>query len=184
MLKNTVWSAMAKAFESTAGELVDKLLAALEAAEKEGGDIRGKQSAAILVVKGKGSGAWWNDRLYDLRVEDDPAPLVELKRLIRLKKAYDVAGKGAELLAENKVDEAMKSFTQAKEMYPDSAEIIFWPAVRLTAAGRIDESLPLFKKAFVMDKNWAILVPRLVQVGRLPRDKALIEKILAQAPKK
>jgi uncharacterized Ntn-hydrolase superfamily protein len=184
MLKNTVWNAMAKAFEGTKGELVDRLMAALEAAEGEGGDIRGKQSAAIIVVNGKSSGAWWKDRVYDLRVEDDPAPLVELKRLIRLNKAYNFMNRGDELLTENKVEEAMKSYTMAMDMYPDNAEMVFWPAVTLASTGKVNESLPLFKKVFAMDNNWAILVPRLPQVGQLPKDKALIKKILAQAPKK
>jgi uncharacterized Ntn-hydrolase superfamily protein len=184
MLKNTVWNAMAKAFESATGELVDKLMAALEAAEREGGDIRGRQSAAILVVKGKSSGAWWKDRVYDLRVEDSPAPLVELKRLIRLNKAYNFMNRGDELLTENKVEEAMKSYTQAMEMYPDNAEMVFWPAVTLASTGKVNESLPLFKRVFTMDNNWAILVTRLPQVGQLPKDRALLKKILAQAPKK
>jgi len=184
MLKNTVWKAMAKAFESTPGELVDRLMAALEAAEGEGGDIRGKQSAAILVVRGKSSGAWWKDRIYDLRVEDNPAPLVELKRLIRLNKAYNFMNKGDELLTENKVEDAMKSYSQAMGMYPDNAEMVFWPAVTLASAGKVEESLPLFKKVFEMDGNWAVLVPRLPSVGQLPKDKGLIKKILAQAPKK
>jgi uncharacterized Ntn-hydrolase superfamily protein len=184
MLKNTVWNAMAKAFESTKGELVDRLMAALEAAEGEGGDIRGKQSAAIIVVKGKSSGAWWRDRVYDLRVEDNPTPLVELKRLIRLNKAYNFMNKGDELLTENKVEEAMKSYTRAMEMYPDNAEMVFWPAATLASTGKVEESLPLFKKVFAMDSNWATLVPRLPQVGQLPKDKSLIKKILAQAPNK
>jgi uncharacterized Ntn-hydrolase superfamily protein len=184
MLKNTVWNAMSKAFENTKGELVDRLMAALEAAQNEGGDIRGKQSAAIIVVKGKGSGAWWKDRVYDLRVEDHPAPLVELKRLIRLNKAYNFMNEGDELLTENKVEEAMKSYIQAMEMYPDNAEMVFWPAVTLASTGKVEESLPLFKKVFAMDQNWAVLVPRLPQVGQLPKDKALIKKILAQSPKK
>ncbi len=182
MLKNTVWPAMARAFESTKGELVDRLMAALEAAEAEGGDIRGKQSAAIIVVRHKSSGVWWKDRLYDLRVEDHPAPLEELKRLILLNKAYNFMNKGDEFLTENKVEEAMKSYTKAMEMYPDNAEMIFWPAVTLASIGRVEESLPLFKRVFAMDTNWAILVPRLPQVGQLPKDEALVRKILAQAP--
>ena len=184
MLKNSVWPAMVKAFESTPGELVDRLMAALEAAEGEGGDIRGKQSAAIIVVRGRSSGVWWKDRLYDLRVEDHPAPLVELKRLIRLNKAYNFMNAGDELLTENKVEQAMKSYLKAMEMYPGNAEMIFWPAVTLASVGRVEESLPLFKKVFAIDYNWAVLVPRLPQVGQLPKDKALIDKILAQAPPK
>ncbi len=182
MLKDSVWPAMAKAFESTPGELVDRLMAALEAAQAEGGDIRGKQSAAIIVVRGKSSGVWWKDRLYDLRVEDNPDPLIELKRLIRLNKAYNFMNAGDELLTENKVEEAMKSYLKAMEMYPGNAEMIFWPAVTLASIGRVDESLPLFKKVFAINYNWAILVPRLPQVGQLPKDKSVIDKILAQAP--
>jgi uncharacterized Ntn-hydrolase superfamily protein len=184
MLKNTVWNAMAKAFENTQGELADRLMAALEAAQAEGGDIRGKQSAAIIVVKGKSSGAWWKDRIYDLRVEDNPAPLAELKRLIRLNKAYNFMNRGDDLLTENKVEEAMKSYTKAMEMYPDNAEMVFWPAVTLASTGKVAESLPLFKKVFAMDHNWVILVQRLPQVGQLPKDRALLKKILAQAPPK
>jgi uncharacterized Ntn-hydrolase superfamily protein len=184
MLKNTVWEAMAKAFQSTKGELVDRLMAALEAAEAEGGDIRGKQAAAILVVRGKSSGVWWKDRLYDLRVEDSPEPLPELRRLIRLNKAYNHMNRGDELLTENKVEDAMKAYTMAMDMYPDNAEMIFWPAVTLASTGRVKDSLPLFKKVFAMDKNWAILVQRLPQVGQLPKNQALMREILAQAPGK
>jgi uncharacterized Ntn-hydrolase superfamily protein len=184
MLKSTVWNAMAKAFEGTKGELADRLMAALEAAQDEGGDIRGKQSAAILVVKGKSSGAPWKDRVYDLRVEDNPAPLVELKRLIRLNKAYNFMNKGDELLTEGQVEESMKSYTRAMEMVPDNAEMVFWPAVTLASTGKVEESLPLFRKVFAIDPNWAILVPRLPKVGQLPKDKGLIKKILAQAPQK
>ena len=184
MLKNTVWQAMAQAFEGTKGELVDRLLAALDAAQAEGGDIRGRQSAAIIVVKGKTSGVWWKDRTYDLRVEDSPDPLGELRRLVRLNKAYNDMNRGDELLTEGKVEDAMKAYKKAMEMYPDNAEMIFWPAVTLASSGRVEESMPLFKKVFAIDYNWAILVPRLPQVGQLPKDKNLIRKILAQAPTK
>jgi uncharacterized Ntn-hydrolase superfamily protein len=184
MLKNTVWNAMAEAFKNTRGELVDRLMAALEAAQGEGGDIRGKQSAAIIVVKGNSSGVWWKDRIYDLRVEDHPEPLAELKRLIRLNKAYNFMNKGDELLTEGKVEESMQSYSQAMEMFPDNAEMVFWPAVTLASTGKVEESLPLFKKVFAMDPNWAVLVPRLPQVGQLPKDKAILKKILAQAPKR
>jgi len=184
MLKNTVWKAMAQAYQSAEGELVDRLLAALEAAEREGGDIRGKQSAAIIIVKGKSSGVWWKDRIYDLRVEDHRDPVGELKRLVRLNKAYNYMNRGDELLTENKVEEAMKSYTTAMEMYPENAEMIFWPAVTMAASGKVEESLPLFKKVFALDSNWALLVPRLPKVGQLPQDENLIKKIISAAPKK
>ena len=184
MLKNTVWKAMAHAFETTKGELVDRLLAALEAAEQEGGDIRGKQSAAVIVVKGKSSGVWWKDRIYDLRIEDHPNPVPELRRLIRLNKAYNHMNQGDEFLTENKVAEAVKEYTKGMEIYPDNPEMIFWPAVTLATSGKVEESLPLFKKVFAMDPNWAVLLPRLPKVGQFPDDKKLIQKILALAPKK
>jgi len=184
MLKNTVWDAMANAFLKTKGELAERLVAALEAAEVEGGDIRGKQSAALIVVKGKSSGVWWKDRLFDLRIEDHPTPVQELKRLLSLNKAYNHMNLGDEYLTENKIEEAMKAYTKAMEMYPNNAEMIFWPAVTLAASGNVEKSLPLFKKVFAMDKNWAILLPRLPKVGQLPDDSVLVQKILSMAPKK
>jgi uncharacterized Ntn-hydrolase superfamily protein len=184
MLKNTVWDAMAKSFMETKGELADRLVAALEAAEKEGGDIRGKQSAALIVVRGESSGVWWKDRLFDLRIEDHPTPVQELKRLLSLNKAYNHMNLGDEYLTEEKIEEAMKAYTKAMEMYPENAEMIFWPAVTLAASGNVEKSLPLFKKVFAMDANWAILLPRLPKVGQLPDDESLIRKILSVAPGK
>lgn len=184
MLKNTVWDAMAKAYQNSRGELADRLLAALEAAESEGGDIRGKQSAALIVVRGESSGVWWKDRLYDLRIEDHPTPVKEMRRLLQLNKAYNHMNQGDELLTENKVEEAMQAYTKAMEMYPDNAEMIFWPAVTLAATGNLEKSLPLFKKVFAMDYNWVILLPRLPEVDQLPKDEVLIQKILSVAPEK
>jgi len=184
MLKNTVWHAMAQAYKNTQGELADKLLAALEAADQEGGDIRGKQSAALIVVSGKSSGVWWKDRVYDLRVEDHSEPVQELKRLLKLNKAYLHMNQGDEFLTNNKIPEAMHAYTQAMNMFPDNAEMIFWPAVTLASIGRVEESLPLFKKVFAMDTNWAIMLQRLPQVGQFPKDKKLMQTILAVAFKK
>jgi len=184
MLKNTVWDAMAKTFQNTKGELADRLVAALEAAQNEGGDIRGKQSAALIVVSGDSSGVWWKDRLFDLRIEDHPTPVQELKRLLRLNKAYNHMNQGDEYLTENKIEEAMKAYTKAMEMYPDNAEMVFWPAVTLAATGNVEKSLLLFKKVFAMDENWSILLPRLAKVGQLPDDTALIQKILSVAQEK
>jgi uncharacterized Ntn-hydrolase superfamily protein len=184
MLNNTVWDAMARAFETTKGELADRLIAALEAAEKEGGDIRGKQSAAIIVVKGKSSGVWWKDRIYDLRVEDSVAPVPELKRLLKLNKAYNHMNQGDEYLTENKTAEAMKEYSKGMDIYPDNPEMIFWPAVTLAATGKVEESLPLFKKTFALDPNWALLLQRLPKAGQFPNDDRLMKRILEVVPKK
>ncbi len=184
MLKDTVWRAMGEAFRNTEGELADRLVAALEAAQAEGGDIRGKQSAALLVVRGQSSGVPWRDRIYDLRIEDHPTPVLELKRLLRLNKAYHHMNQGDEYLTENRIEDAMLAYTRAMQMYPDNAEMIFWPAVTLAASGQVEKSLPLFKKVFAIDDNWAVLLPRLPKVGQLPDDEALIRKILSVAPPK
>ena len=184
MLKPTVWKAMAQAFETTKGELADRLIAALEAAEKEGGDIRGRQSAAIIVVKGKSSGVWWRDRIYDLRVEDHTAPVPELKRLLKLNKAYNHMNKGDEFMTENRKGEAMQEYSQGMEIYPDNPEMLFWPAVMLASTGKVEDSLPLFQKVFGIDPNWALLLQRLPKAGQFPNDKKLIQKILAMVPKK
>ena len=183
MLKNTVWTAMAKAYESAPGELVDRMLAALEAAEAEGGDIRGRQSAAILVVQGKSSGVWWKDRLYDLRVEDHPDPVAELKRLVRLNKAYKRMNNGDDFLTAGKVEAAMAEYAAAMAMVPDNAEMAFWTATTLASLGKVEESLPLFSKAFSLNPQWAVLLPRLPKVGQFPDDPPLIQRILKLAPK-
>src|SRR5712692_12068273 len=89
MERDTVWGAMAGAYESTDAPIAERMMAALEAAEAEGGDIRGRQSSAMLVVSGTSTGRPWEDRLIDLRVEDSAEPLVELRRLLPIRRAYD-----------------------------------------------------------------------------------------------
>ena len=184
MLKNTVPKAMAKAYESTQGDLIDRLLAALEAAEKEGGDIRGRQSAAILVVSGKPTGMPWRDRIVDLRVEDHPDPVSELKRLVKVHRAYEHMNRGDEYLAEENVEGALKEYSTAEQLSPDNLEMVFWHAVTLASLDRVDESLSLFKRVFEEDYNWALLVPRLPKSGLLPDSPEVIQRILSVAPKK
>lgn len=181
MEKNTVWDAMSRAYETTPGPLVDRLMAALEAAQKEGGDIRGRQSAAVVVVSIKSSGVPWKDRIFDLRVEDHPHPLEELKRLITIAKAYIHMNKGDEYLTENNVKAALQEYTTAMNIYPGNPEMMFWPAVTMASTGKVEESLPLFKKVFAMDKRWAELLKRLPGVDQFPKDKELMKKILSQA---
>jgi len=184
MLKNTVWKAMAEAYQTTEGDLIDRLMAALEAVEKEGGDIRGRQSAAIIVVNGKPSGQAWRDRIVDLRVEDHPDPIAELKRLVKLHRAYEHMNRGDEYMAQDDVESALKEYSTAEQLAPDNVEMVFWHAVTLASLDRVEESLPLFKKVFKADYNWAILLPRLPKSGLLPDKPALIEKILSVAPRK
>ncbi|MEW5981839.1 MAG: DUF1028 domain-containing protein [Acidobacteriota bacterium] len=181
MENSRVWPAMAQAYETTKGDLADRLLAALEAAQREGGDIRGKQSAAILIVKAKGTGKPWAgaDRLFDLRIEDHPDPIVELKRLIRLQRAYARANHGDELVAEKKIDDALKEYAAAAQLAPEILELPFWQAVTLTVVGRFADAEPIFRRVFEKEPYWADLVPRLPAAGQLPDDKALIDRIVA-----
>jgi uncharacterized Ntn-hydrolase superfamily protein len=183
MLNDKVWPAMAQAFENTKGDLADRMLAALDAAQAAGGDIRGRQSAALIVVTGKSTGQAWKDRLFDLRVDDSSEPLKELRRLVILQRAYNHMNAG-DLAVEKKDNEgALREYGAAEKLVPDNAEMIYWHAVALVNMGREDESLPLFRKVFAMDKNWVTLTPRLPKSGLLPDDPKLLERILATAEK-
>jgi len=182
MDKPTVWPAMARAFEAAKGDLAERMLAALDAAQAEGGDIRGRQSAALIVVRGKSSGEPWQDRLVDLRVDDHPEPLAELRRLLNLHRAYDEMNQGDDAVAKNDVSAAVRHYTRASELAPDIAELPFWQAVSLFVAGQEDKALAVFKDVFAREDRWVRLVPRLPASGLLPDDPKKIEKILAVAP--
>jgi uncharacterized Ntn-hydrolase superfamily protein len=181
MTNATVWPAMATAFESTKGDLADRMLAALEAAEKAGGDVRGRQSAAILIVKAKSTGRPWAgaDRVFDLRVDDNPSPVEELRRLIRLQRAYAHANRGDELMTEQKVDLALKEYEAASKLAPEIVELPFWHAVTLASIGREAEAAPIFKAVFAKEPIWAELLERLPAAGLFPNDPALIKRIQA-----
>jgi uncharacterized Ntn-hydrolase superfamily protein len=182
MLKPTVPDAMARAYEKAKGDLTERLLIALEAAQAEGGDIRGSQSAAILVVSGKPSGKPWADRLFDLRVEDNPRPLEELRRLVNLARAYQHMNAGDEAMTRKDISGAVREYGLAERMAPDSVtngEMVFWHAVTLAGVGKVDESLPLFRRAFRQDSNWVELVRRLPKAGLLPPDQKLIKTIVS-----
>lgn len=179
MLNDKIWPAMANAFENTKGDLADRMMAALDAAQAAGGDIRGRQSAAIIVVTGKPTGLPWKDRIFDLRVDDSPEPLRELRRLITLQRAYNHMNAG-DLAVEKKDNEgALREYGAAEKLVPDNAEMIYWHAVALVNMGRVDESLPLFKRVFALDRNWIELTPRLPKSGLLPDDPKIIERIVS-----
>ena len=182
MLKDTVWPAMAKAYETSEGDLAERLMAALEAAQREGGDIRGRQSAALLVVRGTTTGKPWADRLFDLRIEDHATPIVELRRLVDLRRAYLHMDEGDEHMAADDVDGALVSYSAAEKLAPDNIEMVFWHAVSLVNADRTVDSLPLFRRVFASDKNWITVVPRIRRSGFLPDDDDTMKQILAVAP--
>jgi uncharacterized Ntn-hydrolase superfamily protein len=179
MRNDKVWPAMAAAYRASKGDLAERLMAALEAAERAGGDIRGKQSAAIVVVKAKSNGKPWEDRLFDLRVDDHPTPLPELRRLITLQRAYNHMNAG-DLAAERKDNEgALREYSSASKLAPGNAEMAFWHAVALVNMGRVEESLPLFRKVYAMDPSWRELAVRLPGSDLLPKDEKLMKRITA-----
>ena len=179
MWKPTVCEAMVAAYLAADGDLAERMMIALEAAQAEGGDMRGKQSAAILVVSGDRSLSPWAGRVVDLRVEDHATPLLEMRRLLTLARAYNLMNEGDALMTSNKIDAAVEAYSAAEAIVPDSHEMIFWHAATLAGAGRVDESLPLFEKAFAMWPKWRELVTRLPASGLLPDDPELMAKILS-----
>lgn len=179
MEKPSVWPAMARAFEAAKGDLADRMVAALEAAEGEGGDIRGRQSAAILIVKAKASGRPWEDRLFDLRVEDHPTPVTELKRLVRIRRAYLHMDAGDGCVTKKDWACAEREYGAAETMAPENMEIVFWHAAALVTAGKAGDALPLFRNVFAREPRWAELVPRLPGVDLLPKDESVIRRILS-----
>lgn len=178
----SVWPAMKDAYERAEGDLADRLIAALDAAQRSGGDIRGQQSAALLVVAGERTEKPWEGRLFELRVEDHPRPLEELRRLVRLQRAYRYADRADELIAAQNFDDAMGALARAAVLAPDVVELRFWAAAALFAAGREDEALRIFREVFAKEPVWARLAPRLVPLGLLPDDPAALERIVALAP--
>ncbi len=180
MLSNLVWSEMSKAFESTDGPLAERLIAALEAAENVGGDIRGKQSAAILVVKGEATGKLWEDRYIDLRVEDHPDPISEIKRLLKVFRAYEHMNNGDLAVEKNDMKLAMEHYSAAMKMFPENLEMKYWTAVTLVNTGQLDNALPLFKEIFAADDNWKKLTPRLIKNGMLNADEKTLQTIMNQ----
>ncbi len=184
MEKDTVWDAMARAYERTRGDLAERLLAALDAAQGEGGDIRGKQSAAILIVSGKSTGKPWADRVVDLRVDDHAEPVKEIRRLVDVHRAYEHMNEGDEKLALNDVGGAMDEYAAAAKMLPNNVEVKYWAAITMITAGREKEAMPYFREVFSKDRSWLEVTKRLPRSGLLPDDPGLMEKILGAAPNK
>jgi len=180
MLNNTVWNAMSKAFENSTGPLAERLLTALEAAQNEGGDIRGKQSACLLVVRGDATGNLWEDRLIDLRVEDNPNPVEEIRRLLKVYRAYEHMNKGDLAVEKSDMKLAMDEYNAAMEMFPENLEMKYWTAVTLANTGEVEKYLPMFKEIFASDINWKELTKRLPSVGLLTVSDEILRNILAQ----
>ena len=161
MVSARVWPAMLAAFTAASGSLTERLLSALEAAEREGGDLRGRQSAAILVVPAEGEP--WRTRVA-VRVEDHSEPLRELRRLVALNYAYALAGSADELLNQGHRGEAARLYLQASEQAPGSHELLFWSGLGMAGAGDLDAGVARVREAIALQPAWRELL------GRLPTD--------------
>jgi uncharacterized Ntn-hydrolase superfamily protein len=178
MLNKKVVPAMAEAFEKSEGPLAERMMAVLLAAQSAGGDIRGQQSAAILVVRGESTGKVWQDRLIDLRVEDHPDAVDELARVLRVFRAYEHMNAGDLAIEHGDEEKALQEYGAAMEMFPKNVEMKFWTAVSLANLGKIDQALPLFREVFKRDENWKELTRRIVANGLLSIQEETLERIL------
>lgn len=174
---DTVCRALAEGYTHAHGDLAARLLAALQAAQATGGDIRGQQSAAIIVVSGDRSLPAWGGRIFDLRVEDSAHPIEELARLINLQRAYNLMTDGDNATAAGDFAAARQHYSAAMALAPNNHEMIFWTAVALASTGDVDASLPLFRRAFRLHPAWRELVTRLPAAGLMPNDPALMARI-------
>jgi uncharacterized Ntn-hydrolase superfamily protein len=175
MLNSTVPGAMARAFKDSRAEFPERLLAALNAAQLEGGDIRGMQSAAILIVPVKDRGSARDNLLMDLRVEDNPEPLIELERLMAVKKAYHHVDLGDLAIEKNDLTGAMNEYRKAEELQPDNIELRFWKAVSLLNNRRFDEAEEIFKTVFKCEDRWRELLRRMPAADIIRNDDDILD---------
>jgi uncharacterized Ntn-hydrolase superfamily protein len=182
MERPTVPSAMLEAFRASDADLAGRLLAALEAAEREGGDIRGRQSAAVVVVAPRASGQPMQDRPVDLRVDDHPDPVAELRRLVAVHDAYGHVEVADELAAAGDLEGALAEYAVAHTKQPDNAELAFWHGVTLAANGREAEARELLERAYSERDGWRELLRRLPESGLFPDDEELIARLTGPSP--
>ena len=179
ILTPNVSKAMSAAFESSQGKaLSERLLLALEAAQKAGGDIRGQQSAALLVVPGKSEGKPWDERTVDLRIDDNAQPITELRRLHNVHLAYQHMNNGDLAIEKNDMVTAMKEYNAAMKMFPQNLEMQYWTAITLANNKQVDKAIPILKKIYAMDRNWQELTRRLPQVNLLNVSEAELQRLL------
>jgi len=180
MDNDKVWPAMAEAYKNAKGPLAERLIVALEAAQAAGGDIRGKQSAAVLVVSGQPTGKLWLDRKVDIRVDDHAEPLLEIRRLWEVHQAYEYMNKGDLAVEAGDFVAASELYEKAEGMFPDNLEMQYWHAINLANTNKMSEALPMFKSIFKKDEHWRTLTPRLIKNGVLNISDDQLQAILAQ----
>lgn len=179
MLGDSVCEYMVRSFNaSNPKPLAERVLLALEAAQKAGGDIRGMQAAAIIVVPGKTTESW-NNKSVDLRVDDSPQPLKELRRLYNVHLAYQHMNSGDLAVEKNDMVLAMNEYNAAMKLFPSNLEMQYWTAITLANGKQVNKALPMLKTIFTKDKNWKELTRRLTPVGLLTVTPGELQKILS-----
>lgn len=179
MMKSaSVWPAMENAYKNAKGSFADRLIQTLEAAQAEGGDIRGKQSAAILIVKDKKQKNSWENTVLNLRVDDHKEPLKELRRLYNVHLAYQYMNEGDLHMEHEDTENALKAYGNAMKMFPENMEMKFWTAVGLANSGKMKKALNLFRIVFNHNENWRVLTQRIVKNGLLTVSKQELKLIL------
>ncbi|SNR31281.1 DUF1028 domain-containing protein [Hymenobacter mucosus] len=180
MLTNKVPAAMASAYEQNAKlPFAERVVSALDAAQAAGGDVRGRQSAALLVVRGKPGAGVWEDRAIDLRVDDAADPLKELSRLLRLHRAYEHMNAGDLAVEKNDVPGAIREYEAAEKLFPQNLEMKYWHAISLANKQQVPQAMKLLQPIFKQDPNWRTLTERLPKVGLLTVSAAELKQILS-----
>lgn len=168
MLNDKVVPAMEKAWkENTNIPLAERMVAVLKAAQDVGGDIRGRQSAALLIVAAEASEEPWNDRTLDLRVDDSENPIKELDRLLKVFRAYEHMNQGDLFVKKNEMKKAMEQYNAAMKMFPDNLEMQYWTAITLANDKQMERASELLQNIYSKDDNWRELTRRLPKVGLL-----------------
>jgi uncharacterized Ntn-hydrolase superfamily protein len=168
MLNDKVVPAMEKSWnDNSTKPLAERMVAVLEAAQQAGGDIRGKQSAAVLVVGPTVSAEAWNSRLIDLRVDDSPNPIPELARLLKVYRAYEHMNQGDLYVEKVEMEKAMKEYKAAMTMFPENLEMQYWTAITLANNKDVKSATSMLQKIYARDSNWRELTKRLPAVGLL-----------------
>lgn len=186
MARSSVPGVMAQAFaQAPAGTpLAERMMLALHAAQDDAGDIRGKQSCAVLVVRARSTGRAWEDRLVDLRVEDAPDPLAEMDRLLKLHRAYDHMNQGDLAMENGDIEGALREYDAARALTPGNSEMLFWTAVSLVNAGQMNKAEPLLRECYKDTKgNWREVLRRLPKSDLLDADAQTVAR-LADLPAK
>jgi len=176
MERPTVWPAMLDAYAAADGDLADRLVAARRAAESEGGDVRGRQSAALLVVPGRAGAEPWDVR-FDLRVDDDRAPLDELERLLALNRGYEALDAAIEAVAVGETTAALAFFEQAAALAPDDDQIRLWQALAVFESGDEERGRRLYRSALEAEPRAGEHLRRFLAAGQLPGAERLVARL-------